>query len=362
MNETTDSELISFAGHRFRIHTDDAFRAMQGIHLRNFAPEADLAPSCGHLTPVRVHHDEDLFREQMTSLSAVRSLTVVPFRGEPYRFSQMGKVSWWRPDPDSRLPQDHLYAQDAARRPHVVLHPGTEHGERYAMRVIREIVLRCAEDRGWTTFHAAAAAIDGRGVLIAGPSGAGKTTVLTALAAHRQADVVASDRAVLTEGASRVVGVPISVRIAGGTLSALGPRRGLPPPRQPRADFGDAHKAACTPRDFAHAFTARVRDSAPIRLVVLPQLSDDSRELSMAFCGPAVVRTALAAVCCTPHDEDWLHPWFADRTRIPDELARQADGCVEDLLAKVPVMTVTAGVRTARLLERIAHVVAGGLT
>ena len=361
MNVTTDGERVCFAGHRFLIHTDETFRLAQGSHLRNFAPQADLTPPCGHLTSIWVHHDEYLFRDRMARLKAVRSLTVLPFRGEPYGFSRTGRVSWWRPDPDLHLSQDHLYARDAARQVHVVLHPGTERGERYAMRVIREVVLRCAEGRGWTAFHAAAAAVDGRGVLIAGLSGAGKTTVLAALAAHRRADVVASDRAVLTEGASHVVGVPISVRIAGGTLSALGPRHSLSPHQSLPVGFGHARKAAYTPHDFARAFAVRVRDSAPLRLVVLPQLHDDDRNLSVAFHGPAAARAGLTAVCCTPHDEDWLHPWFADRNRTVDELARQATGCLEDLIATVPVMTVTAGVRTVDLLERIADAVTRNL-
>lgn len=362
MNGRKNNGPIPFAGHRFHIDTDETFRIDQGIHLLNFAPETDPAPTCGHLTQIRVHHSEDLFRDRAARLAAARSMKVVPFRGEPYRFSRIGQVSWWRPDPASHLPQDHLYARDATQRLHIVLHPGTDRGERYVMRVIREVVLRCAEHRGWTAFHAAAAAVDGHGVLIAGPSGAGKTTVLTALAAHRRADLVASDRALVTETAQAVVGVPISVRIAGGTLSALGPRENLPPHSVLPTDFGTARKASCTPHDFAHAFAARVRESAPLRLVVIPRLRDDDQELGIAFPGAAAAREALAAVCCTPHDEDWLHPWFADRTRPVNDLARQAAGLMEDLLAKVPVMTVTAGVHTRHLLERIADTVTRRLT
>lgn len=362
MNAATDGELISFAGHRFSVHTDKAFRGTQEAHLRGFVPEAGLAPTCGDLTSICVHHDEGLFFARMTYLQASRSRGVLPFRGEAYRSSQVGRVYWWRPAPDSRLREDHLYARDATGRLHVLLNPGTEHGERYAMRVIREVVLRCAEGRGWTAFHAAAAAVDDCGVLIAGASGAGKTTVLAALGAYRQADVIAADRAVITRDAERVVGIPISVRVAGGTLSALGPRHGLPSPRRLPPEFGHARKVACPPREFAHAFSARVRDSAPLRLVVLPQLSDDSRKLSLALCGAPLARAALSAVCCTPHDEDWLHPWFAERTRSLDELSRQGTGCLEALIAKVPVVRVTVGVRTPGLLVQIADAVTKGLT
>ncbi|MET8183932.1 hypothetical protein [Streptomyces sp. NPDC005336] len=362
MNGRRSNEAIPFAGHRFHLDTDETFRLDQVVHLLNFAPETAPAPLCGQLTRIRVHHSEDLFRDRMTRLAGARSLKVVPFRGEPYRFSRIQEVCWWRPDPSSHLPQDHLYARDATGLLHIVLHPGTDRGERYALRVIREVILRCAEHRGWTAFHAAAAAVDGHGVLIAGASGAGKTTVLSALAAHRRADLIGSDRVLVTERAAHLVGVPLSVRIAGGTLSALPPEKGLPPHSVLPTDFGTTRKASCTPHDFAHAFAARVRESSPPRLVVLPQLRDDDQELSIAFPCPAAARTALAAACCTPDDEDWLHPWFADRTRPPSELARQSADLMDDLVARVPVMTVTAGVHTPHLLERIADTVTRRLT
>ncbi|MFZ4132686.1 hypothetical protein ACOZEM_32805 [Streptomyces cellulosae] len=39
------------------------------------------------------------------------------------------------------------------------------------------------------------------------------------------------------------------------------------------------------------------------------------------------------------------------------ELARQAADLMDDLVARVPVMTMTAGVHTPHLLERIADAV-----
>ncbi|MDQ1304799.1 MAG: hypothetical protein QG671_627 [Actinomycetota bacterium] len=362
MNNRSSNAAIAFAGHRFLIDTDVTFRIDQGVHLANFVPETDPAPLCGQLTPIRVHHSEDLFRDRLAHLEGARSARVMPFRGDPYRFSRTGRVSWWRPETGSHLPEDHLYAKDATGRLHILLHPGTGRGERYVLRVIREVVLRCAEHRGWSAFHAAAAAVDGHGVLIAGASGAGKTTVLTALAAHHRADLIGSDRVVVTEQAAHLVGVPITVRIAAGTLSALPPRSGLPPHSTLPADFGTAHKAACTPQDFAQAFTARVRETAPLRLIVLPQLCDDDREMAIAFPPPAAARDALTAVCCTPDDEDWLHPWLADRLRPPTELARQASDVRDAMVARAPVMTVTAGVHTPHLLERIADAVVRRLT
>ncbi|MFG3403642.1 hypothetical protein [Streptomyces sp. NPDC048142] len=358
----TKTATALFAGHRFHVVTDAAFDAAQARYLRAFVPEHQLAPPCGEETAVRVRHDAALFQERMVSVAGAASLTVVPFRGEPYRRCQLDEVTWWRPAPDTHLPPDHLYARDAAGRQTVLLKPGAERGERYLMRVVREVVLRCSESRGWTSFHAAAAALDDRGVLIAAPSRAGKTTVLTALAAHHGADLIASDRALVTADAGMVAGVPISVRIGGGTLSTLAPREGLPNSHTLPVAFGSARKAALTPHEFARAFSSRLRETAPLRLVVIPTLHDDDQTLSSRTLDAARARTTLAAVCCTPYDEDWLEPWFAVRTRPVDDLAQQATALIEHLIATVPVLAITAGVHNPGLLEKIADAVTGRLT
>ncbi|MFH8407633.1 hypothetical protein ACH4FX_22990 [Streptomyces sp. NPDC018019] len=351
-----------FAGHRFHLATDLVFAAAQERYLRAFVPEHELAPACGQETAVRVRHDAALFQDRMACAARAASLTVVPFRGEPYRRCQFDGTTWWRPAPGTHLPPDHLYARDAAGRQTVLLKPGAERGERYLMRVVREVVLRCSESRGWITFHAAATALDDHGVLIAAPSGAGKTTVLTALAAHPGADLIASDRALVTAGAGLVAGVPISVRIGRGTLSALGPREDLPNPHDLPEGFGSAGKAVLTPHAFARAFASRVRETAPLRLVVIPRLRNDDQVLSSRVLGSGRARMALAAVCCTPHDEDWIEPWFAGRTRPVDALARQAAALIDGLVATVPVLQVTAGVHSPGLLEKIADAVTGRLT
>ncbi|MEU9429055.1 hypothetical protein AB0D87_40710 [Streptomyces sp. NPDC048342] len=353
--------MVMFAGHRFHAVTDVAFYAAQARYLRAFVPERQLAPPCGEETTVRIRHDAGSFQDRIARAAGAPSLTVVPFRGEPYRSCQLEQITWWRPGPDTHLPQDHLYARDAAGRLSVLLTPGAERGERYLMRVVREVVMRCAENRGLTSFHAAAAALDDHGVLIAAPSGSGKTTVLTALAAHRGADLIASDRALITADAGVVAGVPISVRIGGGTLSAVAPREGLPKPHTLPDTFGSSRKAALTPREFARAFSSRVQETAPLRLVVIPQLREEDHSLSSLVLGAAQARTALAAACCTPHDEDWREPWFAVRTRPVDDLACQSAALIESLIATVPVLAITAGVHSPALLERIADTVTGRL-
>ncbi|MFJ3953462.1 hypothetical protein ACIPXV_26060 [Streptomyces libani] len=285
---TTTTTSVTFAGHAFDVEVDQDFAVEQRTHLHSFVPEAAPAPPCGRLSSIRIRYDRELFADRTARLQTVQSRCVEPFRGEPYLRSRVGDVDWWRPHPRSHLPQDHLYVRDSTGRLHIVLHPDAHRGERYLLRIVREVVMRCGEDRGWTAFHAAAASIDGSGVLIAGPTTAGKTTVLAALACHRRADLVASDRAMLTQNAADVIGVPLSIRIAGGTLSALTPREALPPHRVLPRTFGTDQKASCTPRDspppsqprsaralhcgscFCHGFATMTPRSASSRCTAKP--------------------------------------------------------------------------------------------
>ncbi|MFD4791719.1 hypothetical protein ACFWN1_32730 [Streptomyces sp. NPDC058459] len=172
---------------------------------------------------------------------------------------------------------------------------------------MRERVPRCAEDRGWTLFHAASVALDDVGVLLVGGAGAGKTTVALELAAHRAARLVAADRAAITCDGEQVVGIPLSYRVASGTAAALPPHTGLHPGRLAAAGgFGGGRKASFTPVALAAALRTGVRESAPLRLMVLPRLSDDDRPPAATRLDLARALAAPAAACCTPDDEDWL--------------------------------------------------------
>jgi len=347
-----------FAGHRFDTQVDEDFRTIQEAHLQGLSPLTDPAPLCSHRpSRISVRRDRELFTHHLAHLARVSAVTVVPFRTEPYSFAQIADVSWWRPHPGAGLPEDHLFARDAAGTVHVLLHPDADRGQRYLARVLREGVLRCAEDRGWTVFHAAAAAVAGQGILIAGESGAGKTTVLTALVAHARADLIAADRAAVTREATRVVAIPLSVRIAAPTLASLPPRWPLEA-RQPETSPRSASaKTALAPRAFAEAFGVSLRESAPLRAVVLPRLTDDDRPPAARVLDGQRVRAHLASVCCTPYDEDWLSPWFFERTIEAQDLDRRSTALVAALTTDLPIIRVTAGVHSHHLLEHLADTI-----
>lgn len=353
---------VLFAGHRFHVSTDPAFAAVQEAHLGQFTAGPASAPACGEHTYLEVQVDADLFTEHAARIAREPSQTVVPFRAEPYQRARIGADTWWSPSPTTALPRDHLYFRDASGRLMVLLHPDAVRGERYAMRVIREAVLRCAEHRGWTAFHAAAAALDDAGVLVTGPSGAGKTSVLAVLAARHGADLVAADRAVVTADARTVAGVPMSVRIGAGTLAAVPPSTAMALRRpEPEPVFGSPRKAALTPAQFTAAFGVRVRESVPLRLVLVPRLGEHTGAVRIRELDATQARAALAATCCTPYDEDWLEPWFAPRRRTVADLDRQGQDLTARLVREVLVLEAEAGIHHRGVLEQLADAVAGRL-
>ncbi|TQF04386.1 hypothetical protein E6W39_21890 [Kitasatospora acidiphila] len=341
---------------------DRSFAADQLAHLADFSATLGRVGECEHpRMSITVRHDTGLFNDRLERLAALPYRTVIPFRGEPYHLAQIGDVTWWRQPHGAGRCEDHLYARDQGGRIHILLRPGAERGERYLMRVIREAALRCAQERGWAVFHAAAAAVGGRGVLLAGTSGAGKTTVLSALAAYAGADLIAADRAAVDEEATHVLGVPLSVRIGSGTIGALPPAitadRRLAVPDH----LGPAGKAALTPAEFAGAFGVAVRESAPLALVVMPQLTADQQPPTARPFDRCTARRQLATACCTPYDEDWLEPWLTPQSTSIDALQQQADQLLDSLADSVPVLHVTAGVQCPDLLHRLADCVLGRL-
>lgn len=97
---------------------------------------------------------------------------------------------------------------------------------RTAIRVMRQLMIRTAEQAGGVLGHTAAVVLDEQAILVAGRPGAGKTTVALGLAERHGAALCAADRCLLLplgRGGWRVIAVPLAWRIAPGTAGALAP-------------------------------------------------------------------------------------------------------------------------------------------
>ena len=91
-------------------------------------------------------------------------------------------------------------------------------------RVLREVFIHGGRRHGFRLCHAAIIDIAGRGLLITGPSGAGKTDLALKLARHLPARVVTIDRGILGHDEDELVAgtLPFGMNIHRDTLRDLG--------------------------------------------------------------------------------------------------------------------------------------------
>jgi hypothetical protein len=91
------------------------------------------------------------------------------------------------------------------------------------MRVVRELAMGHVWRLEGIVAHAAALQLNGRGIAIAGPKQAGKTTLLTYLLQEQGTSYVANDRVFLRQenGRALVRGLPTLVNLRSGTLATF---------------------------------------------------------------------------------------------------------------------------------------------
>lgn len=331
------------AGHAVTTHADAVVNRKLAAYLHRHVPHVRSLHPCGGAIRIHVHCHDRLFTDCLQQLAAAALSSAEAIHGAPYRRTDLIRATWWQP---AQAPHDHLYALDARGQVHIVLHPRAPHGERHMLRVIRETVLRCGVARRRTALDASAAAVRGHGVLIVGGTMAGASAVLLALAAHARAELIASDQVMVTDATSTVIGVPGPVRVP-EALRAYAPRS-LPAHRLERDPFGK-HVSGST--------RGRIRDSARLRLVVLPCLDDGDAPLRIAKPDPAQVHQALTTSSLPVEEEPWLRPSCAPRVPGADWLRRQTAARTREVASAIPAITLSGGIGAPRLLPDIADVI-----
>jgi hypothetical protein len=113
------------------------------------------------------------------------------------------------------------HVRAGARHVRVVTAEGNRAARIGLMRVVREFGMSYVWRSGGIVAHAAAVRIGDEGLAIAGPKGAGKTSLLTWLLRHRDAQYVSNDRVLLRveDGRPILRGLPTLVSLRSGTLA-----------------------------------------------------------------------------------------------------------------------------------------------
>jgi hypothetical protein len=177
----------------------------------------------------------------------------------------------------------------------VIAHLGSTRFRGGMMRVVREIATdRALASADRLQIHAAGLVLDGRAVVIAGPKEAGKTTLLTYIAASKAVRVLTNDRAILERTATgfRVHPMPAVVSVRPGTV------RLFPEVFHVPAIPATASGAHLTLAETDAALAAHGCAGPDARLKLSP--AQLARCLGRSLSGGA----PLAAILCPEHDAD----------------------------------------------------------
>jgi hypothetical protein len=263
-----------------------------------------------------------------------------------------------------------LITADPARQVIRVRCEGEDAARHWALSLTRQAMTSQLLAAGMIYAHAAAFTASGRGVLVAGHRGQGKTTTLLASLYKLGGDYVAGDRLLLHADGREVRGYPLPhpVRAGIGTLSALPHLAGLVPvpwrgiPAASRWAFPD--KVVIEPPGFARLLVAGGKTASQVSadVMIWPQLAP-------GFAGARAERVPADEVLATvtrtrmfmadpdrrtsAHVNHWLAP--APPAKIVDgHLAGTAAA-----LAALPCYRIRAGADPDALAGAVASVLAG---
>lgn len=273
-------------------------------------------------------------------------------------------LAFWAPelatlitaDPGRRIIRARCASQDAARY--------------WALSLTRQAMTSQLLAAGMIYAHAAAFTAGGRGALVAGHRGRGKTTTLLASLHKLGGDYVAGDRLLLHADGQQVRGYPLPhpVRAGIGTLSALPhlaalvpvPWRGIP--AADRWTFPD--KVVIEPPGFARILAtggkAASRVSADV--MIWPQLDPGCRSARAERVSPAEVLTTVMRTRMFMADPDRGTSAHVNHWLAPAPPGHAADGhlaATAAALAAVPCYRICAGADPDALAGAVASVLGG---
>lgn len=247
----------------------------------------------------------------------------------------------------------------------VVAHCRTERAAlHWGFRLVRQAMTAQLLADGAVYAHCAAFTHCGRGVLIAGHRGRGKTTTLLAALRYLGGDFVTNDRLLLELRDNTVVGHPwpSDLRAGVGTLSALPNLAHLVPAEARGLPEGERWryrpKVSIEPADFGQlAPGGTVDDTVWPEVMLWPHLEPGRSDAVVErIATPAAARvltdtrifmTDPAGGADTPVNH-WLWP------PPPDDVMRRTIAVVADHLAQVPCYRIRSGGDPRHLAHRIA--------
>ncbi|MFF8916912.1 hypothetical protein ACF08M_27230 [Streptomyces sp. NPDC015032] len=242
----------------------------------------------------------------------------------------------------------------------------------WAARLPRQAITAQLLENGAVYAHTAAFSLGGRGVVIAGHRGRGKTTTLLAALHRLGADYVTNDRLLLRaekEGGLAGYVWPARLRAGIGTLTALTHLADLVPEAQRTVPaeqrWSSRPKVPIEPWDFARLLSGdgQVLGSVCPAMLLFPHLDPDRTSVSVEPVAGAEARDELLHTRLfmtdpgrgpSSHINHWLWP-------APDPAITDGNlGRVVDALAELPCYRIHAGADPAALADAVGRLLGAG--
>jgi energy-coupling factor transporter ATP-binding protein EcfA2 len=239
----------------------------------------------------------------------------------------------------------------------------------WAARLVRQAMTAQLLAAGAVYAHAAAFSHRGRGVLVTGHKGAGKTTTLVTSLRLLGANYLTNDRLLLRREGGELVGRPwpAHLRVGIGTLLALPELADLVPahlcdlPRRQR--WYHREKVTIEPPEFSRLLSGGVvLSEVRPRLMLWPSLSPGGNGTGLTAVASGEVHDVLLATRLFMHNpasgvSAHLNHWLID-TAPASETAENLRQVVEDLAATVPCYRLPINGDPMALAARIREVLA----
>ena len=209
------------------------------------------------------------------------------------RDAQRSMLERWSTDGATSIVRDPLIPgfyrlRRAPRAVEIVVRKRAYGGRMALMQVARELAMDHVVATGGVLVHGAAARFRGGMIVMSGPKGRGKTTLLLSLLEHAGLSYVSNDRCVLrvADSSAIVRGLPTIVSITRTGLDAFpGFRQRLFAVR-PDLAVSDTPSLGLGPHQFARLFSSPPSCHGRVSAFLFPQVTDNRRRLVLRRLAP----------------------------------------------------------------------------
>ncbi len=207
-------------------------------------------------------------------------------------------------------------------------------------RLIREFEVRKRENDGYVVFHASLVENKGKGVMIVGNSGAGKSTMALTLCKYYGFNYISNDRIMVNiheNGTISAVPVIFPIRINYGSLITLGVEEKfsewklkLPKPNEDSdwKNYNGDKKLSILPKELEKYLNIKLSSETNLVAVLFPELVKDDDLIDVREEGKLDI---LKNNCYSPNDPHFIEDWLGKRSISNESIQNNANSIINGL-------------------------------